>query len=138
MIFVLDAWQRGDEKEMHARIGPLEASADQAIASGVDGWWVHIPKAIFCFMRGEKNLALEHLDKAASRSIMPVERMEYMQEVLGWDTMPEFVALAQKHRNYVTTERDKLLAMACGPDGFEVWQPSDDECGRDTTPTAPN
>ena len=139
MMFILDDWQRGDrEEEMQQRIKPLEASVDGAIASGVDGWWVHIPKTIFCFLRGEKNLALDHLEKATTRSIVPVERMEYMRDLLGWDTMPEFVALAERHRKYMTSERDKLLEMACGPDGFEIWQPSDAECGRDTTPTAPN
>ena len=138
MMFVFDAWQRGEEREMQERMQPLEANVDQAIASGIDGWWVHIPKAIFVSMRGENNLAQDHLEKAAFRSIWPVERMTNLYERMGWDAMPEFAALKGRHRQYMTAERDKLLDMACGPDAFETWQPSDTACGRNATPPVPN
>ena len=65
---------------------------------------------------------------------MPVERLTYMYEVAGWDEMPEFTALRNTHREYNSTERDKLLEVACGPDGFEVWQPSPAACGKSPAP----
>ena len=138
LIFALDAWRRGDEAEMRTRIEPLEKRIDEYIASGFDHLWVHTPKAVFHTMRGDTNLALDHLEKAAFRSIMPIDRMAYFYKRMGWDQLPEFNALRERHRQYVAAEHDKLLAVACGPDGFQVWQPSPEECGRNAAPGVPN
>ena len=62
----------------------------------------------------------------------------HLYDVMGWNAMPEFVALKRRHRQYMMSERDQLLDMACGPDGFDTWQPSDSECGRNAAPTFPN
>jgi len=129
MLFVLDARQRGDEKTLLSRIGPVEANIDDQIASGVDFFWVHVMKAIIVDIRGNRLLALDHLEKATTRSILPIERLAYFYEVMGWDEDPDFAALRDRHRAYMVGERDKLLAVACGPDGFEAWQPSRAGCG---------
>jgi tetratricopeptide (TPR) repeat protein len=133
-MFVLDAWKRGDEETILQRIGPLEAFMDQAMASGVDFFWLHLTKAIISQINDQPDMAVEHLRKAASRSIMPVERLAYMYEVAGWDEMPEFAEIRNTHREYMAAERDKLLKMACGPDGFEAWQPSPADCGANPAP----
>ena len=129
MLFAFDARNRGDEEAVLARIGPVEARFDEQIASGVDVFWVHVMKAIILDIRGNRVLALDHLEKATTRSIMPIERLAYFYEVMGWDDDEDFEALRGRHRTYMNGERDKLLAMACGPDGFEAWQPSRSDCG---------
>jgi TolB-like protein/lipoprotein NlpI len=130
MMFARDAMDRGDEEAMLARIGPVEMRLDEEIASGVDFFWVHVMKAIILEMKGQSRLALDHLEQATTRSIMPVERLAYVYDSMGWDDDPDFVALQQRHRNYMLAERRKLLDVACGPDGFEAWQPSAAECGK--------
>ena len=45
MIVAFDARDRGDEKTMLERIGPLEEMTDRAIASGVNTAWVRFGKA---------------------------------------------------------------------------------------------
>lgn len=137
MLFVFDARARGDEETVFARMGPVEAAIDEQIASGVDFFWVHVMKAIIQDIRGNRLLALDHLEKATTRSLMPVDRLTYFYEVMGWDEDTDFRALQDGHRRYMNGERDKLLAMACGPDGFEAWQPSAAACGKTATP-APN
>jgi hypothetical protein len=134
MIFALDAWQRGDMELTLERIGPLEAVVDQAIASGVDFFFIHLGKALMVHLRGRSDIALEHLNKAATRSVMPVERLTYMYEIAGWDEMPEFADIRNTHREYIAAERDKVLEIACGSDGFEVWQPSPADCGMSPAP----
>ena len=130
LLFVLEARQRGDDEAVVARLDPVEARIDQALESGVDFFGIHIWKAIIVDIRGERALALEHLEKATTRSIMPVERLAFVYEYMGWEDDPDFVALQQRHRNYTLAERSKLLAVACGPDGFEAWQPSAAKCGK--------
>ena len=130
MMLALDAMDRGDEEAMLARIGPIEKRFDEQIASGVDFFWVHVMKAMILEMRGKSQLALDHLEKATTRSVMPVERLAYVYEYMGWKDDPDFVVLQQRHRSYMLAERSKLLDVACGPDGFEAWQPSAAECGK--------
>ncbi len=134
VYFALDAWHRGDEETMFERIAPLEVVVDQALDSGVDFFFLHLGKALFSQMHGLPDVAIEHLSKAATRSIMPVERLTYMYEMAGWNEMPEFAELRNTHREYMSAERDKLLNVACGPDGFEVWQPSPAACGKSPAP----
>ena len=89
-------------------------------------------------MRGDTRQALSHLEKVAFQGIMSVKRMDYLYESMGWDELPEFAALKKRHRQYMTAAHDQLLETACGPDGFDIWQPSDDACGRSAAPSAPN
>lgn len=134
IMFALDAWRRGDDEMIFERIAPIEAVLDQAFDSGVDFFFLHLGKALFAQMHGLPDVAIEHLSKAATRSIMPVERLTYMYEMAGWNEMPEFAELRNTHREYMSAERDKLLNVACGPDGFEVWQPSPAACGKSPAP----
>ena len=134
MMFALDAWQRGDKESSLERIGPLEAVLDQALESGVDFFFIHLGKALIVQLRDQSDVALEHLNKAATRSVMPVERLTYMYEIAGWDEMPEFAEVRNTHREYMSAEREKLLKVACGPNGFEVWQPSPADCGQNLAP----
>ena len=128
-MFVLDAWHRGDEEMVMERIGPLEVVVDEALASGVDFFFLHLGKALIAQIHGQSEVAMEHLNAAATRSVMPVERLAYMYEIAGWDDMPEFTDIRKTHREYMFAERDKLLKIACGSDGFDVWQPSPAYCG---------
>lgn len=134
IMFALDAWRRGDDEMIFERIAPIEAVLDQAFDSGVDFFFLHLGKALLAQMHGLPDVAIEHLSKAATRSIMPVERLTYMYEMAGWNEMPEFAELRNTHREYMSAERDKLLNVACGPDGFEVWQPSPAACGKSPAP----
>jgi tetratricopeptide (TPR) repeat protein len=134
IIFALDAWERGDKEVLLERIGPVEANIDQALESGVDLFFIHLGKALVAQMRGQSNIALEHLQKAATRSLMPVEQLTSMYETAGWNDLPEFAELRETHREYISAEYEKLLKVACGPDGFQVWQPSRADCGNGPAP----
>ncbi len=102
--------------------------------SGFDIFPIHLVKALFEQMRGQPDVAMEHLSKAATRGVMPVEGLTRMYETAGWDEMPKFSDLRNTHREYISVERDKLLNVACGPDGFEAWQPSPTACGKSPIP----
>ena len=69
MMFVFDARNRGDEEAVLAKIGPVEANIDEQIASGVDFFWVHVMKAFILDIRGNRMLALDHLEKATTRRL---------------------------------------------------------------------
>ncbi len=138
IMFVIDAWQRNDQERVNELVGPLEALLDQQLASGVDFFWVHLSKALMRHTQGDLATAYDHMERAAFRSIMLVERLGYFLEMMRLDDDPQFIALRERHRDYMNGERDKLLATACGPDGFSVWQPSADECGQRRTPIGPN
>ena len=138
MMLIIDAWQRGDQERVNELVAPLEALLDQQIASGVDFFWVHLSKALMRRTQGDLATAHDHMERAAFRSIVIVERFGYFIKTMGLDEEPQFVALQERHRDYMNGERDKLLAMACGPDGFSVWQPSAEECGQRRTPIGPN
>jgi TolB-like protein len=129
LMVVLDAWERGDDKTIRERMGPLEAFIDQAIASGVDFFFLHLSKALMAQIKDQPDIAMEHLEKAATRSLMPVERLTYMYETAGWDEMPEFADIRSNHREFMLSEGDKLREVACGPNGFDSWQPSPADCG---------
>jgi len=137
-IVALDAYERGDEKTMLERIGPLEAGLDQAIASGVNTANVRFGKAAISVMRGKNALALEHFELGAFRDVIQTARLDHFFMLLGVSDEPEFRDLRNRHSDYMKSQYKELLAIACGPDGFEIWQPSDESCGRRSSPPVPN
>jgi len=134
ILFALDAMERGDEETALERIGPVEAAIDGALESGIDNADVHLGKALFLQMRGKSDLALEHIEKAAFSGIMRPGNLAFFYSLTGWDEMPEFVDVQDRHREYMQAQRAELLATACSPNGFESWQPSSAECGRAPAP----
>ena len=127
-IFLMDAWERGDQETVLKYVEPLEADIDQAMASGVDNTFQHYLKAIIVFMRGDTERSLEYLDTAFSRSVINSSNIDNAFELLGWDDMPEYAKRKKQHQDYVKQERQSFLAVACGPDGFSAWQPSPETC----------
>jgi TolB-like protein len=138
MIVAFDARDRGDEKTMLERIEPLENRIDEAIASGVNTASVRFGKAAISVMRGNKALALEHFEIGAFRDVIQTARLDRFFTLLGVNDEPEFTDLRNRHSDYMASQREELLAIACGPDGFEVWQPSPEDCGRKAAPSVPN
>ena len=138
LIVAFDARDRGDEQAVLEHIGPFEESLDRQIASGVNTAWLRFGKASVLIMRGRNELALEHFEIGAFRDVLPTERLDRFFTLLGVNNEPEFIDLHNRHRNYMVAQRKELLAIACGPDGFDIWQPSDDTCGRTTTRPAPH
>jgi len=138
MLFALNAWERGDEETMLARLGPVEAGLDNWLEAGVDVSGLHLGKALLLEMQGESDLALEHLEKGAFRNVMRPDNLAFFYDIAGWAGRLAFEDLRKRHREHMRAQRDELLAIACGPDGFEVWQPSDDDCGVRKTRSAPN
>ena len=134
ILFALDAMERGDEETALERIGPVEATIDGALESGIENADVHLGKALFLQMRGKSDLALEHIEKAAFSGIMRPGNLAFFYSLTGWDEMPEFVDVQDRHREYMQAQRAELLATACSPNGFESWQPSSAECGRAPAP----
>ena len=135
MMLAFDARSRGDVETAIKIIGPVEARVDQALASGIDGGRIHFGKARLSEMRGDSKLAYQHLEKALMRGPFSVEQVAYEYETMGWNDDAGFVALKEKHREYMTKEREKLIKTACGPDGFESWKPAPSECKRNPGPT---
>ena len=123
---------------MLEHIGPLEDSFDQAIASGVNTAWLRFGKAAILIMRGQNALALEHFEIGVFRDVIQTDQLDRFFTMLGVTDNPEFIDLRSRHRDYMTAQRKDLLAVACGPDGFELWQPSDETCGRSAAPPVPN
>jgi TolB-like protein/Tfp pilus assembly protein PilF len=138
VVFAVDAWRRGDTETMLARIEPLEAALEREIASGVDIFWTRMRMALFSQIRGKPDEALEHFEIAAFRSAMGNDTREFFFGIAGWHGIPEFEDLERRHRDYMASERDKLLQTACGPDGFDAWRPSAEDCGRRSAPPVPN
>jgi TolB-like protein len=138
LIIAYDARDRGDEKTMLERIGPLEDNLDRAIASGVNTAGVRFGKGAVLVLRGNKAKALEHFEIGAFRDVIQTARLDRILARLGVRDEPEYKDLLNRHRDYMTSQREELLATACGPDGFEIWQPSDETCGRSAAPTFPN
>ncbi len=138
IMLIIDAWDRGDQERVDELVTPLEALIDQQLASGVDFFWVHLSKALMRHTQGDRAAAHEHMERAAFRSITLIERLGYFLQTMGLDNDPQFAALRERHRDYMNGERDKLLAMACSPDGFSAWRPSAEECGSRRVPIGPN
>ena len=136
-ILALDARDRGDEEEMIARIEPLDASLDNALASGIETSVLRFGKAWLSEMRGNPEAVLDNLEKAAFRGVVSPERLATWYNNNGWTGKPAFDDLRRRHREYIETQRAELLATACGPDGFDIWQPSPGECGRTTALSSP-
>ncbi len=138
IMLIIDALQRGDQERVNELVVPLEGLIDQQLESGVDFFWVHLSKALMRHTQGDRAVAYDHIERAAFRGLVPAERLAYFMTMMGIEDDAQFSALLERHRDYMNGERDKLLAMACGPDGFTAWQPSADECGKRRAPPGPN
>ena len=79
-------------------------------------------------LRGASDVALQFLEQMAFKNIRSVDRMALDFAMMGWDEKPEFQDLQRRHRQFIEKARAELLAVACGPDGFDAWQPAPDDC----------
>ncbi len=127
-MFMIDAWRRGDQQAALERIRPVEAAVDTALASGIDNQFIHLRKAEFLFMRGETQSSLDQLDIALARGMLPADVLQERYETLGWDELPAFAERRRAYEDFYRAERNRFLAVACGPDGFASWQPSAETC----------
>ena len=130
MILAFQAGISGDDETMRQLLEPLDGFLNQLLASGVDNGDIRAGKAWISFMLGQEAPALENMQKAMFSNLFSVEGLAVWYERAGWDQLPDWRGLQERHREYMEAESAKLLAIACGPDGFEAWQPSDEECGR--------
>ena len=128
LMFVLDAWHRGDEETMLAHLQPLEADLQTANASGIDNEYMQMRLASMFYMKGETDNAFEHMSRALTMSTMVPIFLERTYEEMGWNELPQFVAAKERYEEYVVRERKKFLQVACGPDGFTTWRPSAEIC----------
>jgi tetratricopeptide (TPR) repeat protein len=130
MILAFQAGTSGDNEAMRQLLEPLNGFLDQLLASGVDNGDIRAGKAWITYMLGQEAPALDHMQKAMFSNLFSVEGLAVWYERAGWNQLPEWRELQDRHREYMEAESAKLLAIACGSDGFEVWQPSDEQCGR--------
>ncbi len=128
VMFVLDAWHRGNEETMLAHLQPLEADLQTANASGIDNEYLQMRLASLSYMKGETDNAFEHMGRALTMSTMTPIFLERTYEGMGWNELPQFVAAKERYEEYVVRERKKFLEVACGPDGFTTWRPSAEIC----------
>jgi TolB-like protein/tetratricopeptide (TPR) repeat protein len=138
IILARDALERGDEEEMLARIEPLEEGLDASIASGIEVPGLRRGKAALAGLRGDDDAALEHLEMWVFRGIVRLDSLDRFYDRNGWNGKPSFENLRKRHRVYIESQRDEILAIACGTDGFEIWQPSAEDCGRKAALSVPN
>lgn len=125
-ILIFDAWERNDTDTMLERMAPLEADYQRMVDDGVDDLDAAWDKAVFQFLRGNTDEALEALEFALSREVY--RDVSRIFERLGWNDMPRFVAVKEKYDSYRAEERSKLLTIACGEIGFNNWKPSEENC----------
>ncbi len=127
-LIIYDAWQRNDTDTMLERLAPIEADYQRMADDGVDRWDMAWDKAVFLFMRGDTDEALEALEFALSREAFNELIVSWEFDRLGWSDMPRFVAVREKYDSYRAEERSKLLKIACGEIGFSNWQPLEENC----------
>ncbi len=127
-IIIYDAWQRNDETTMLERLAPIEANYQRMGGDGVDTWGIAWDRAVFLYLRGETDEALEALEFALSREAFNEFAITWDYELLGWNELPRFVAVRKKYDAYIAEERTKLLKVACGEIGFSNWKPLEDNC----------
>ena len=127
-MFAVNAWQNGDEEEMLGYLLPLQEDIDNAMASGVDIIFINIGKASMEYLQGNTDSAYRYLEKGLSIGLLQPAVIDQLYTMLGWNDLPEFVALREAHEAYRQREKAEFLTVACGPDGFTSWQPSPDTC----------
>jgi len=127
-MFVVDAWQRRDDEALRRHVDPLEKDIDHAMETGIDGTYINFGKSIALFVRGDQERSLDYLDRALSQDVLRLAVLDAVFGQLGWKELPEYVERRREHIQYIEQERRKFLKVACGPDGFNFWQPSADTC----------
>ncbi len=116
---------------MLERLAPLEADYRRMVEDGMDTWNTAWDKAVFLFMRGDNDAALEALELALSREVGTEFIVSWEFEELGWNELPRFAAIRKKYDAYRAEERTKLLRIACGEIGFSNWQPLEENCKKE-------
>jgi TolB-like protein/Flp pilus assembly protein TadD len=127
-MFMIDAWQQGDEETMLGYMGPLAGQLDGTFESGIDSAFLRLVKASILYMKGETEDSLEALDVALSRNGGGISSLRNNFEVFGWNDIPEYAERKRRYDQYLQDEKTKFLKVACGADGFTTWQPSPDTC----------
>jgi hypothetical protein len=127
-MFALDAWQRGDTELMLSYLEPIEEDLARVRAAGAEGVGIHIGLATIAYMKGDTDLAFEHLERGMSLGVMTPGFLRRTFAAMDWDDLPRFAEIRDQHEIFIAEERAKFLRVACGPDGFSTWQPSDSTC----------
>ena len=133
-IFLYDAWQRKDQITLLERFAPLRADFQRMADDGVDAWYMRWNDAIFLYMQGKTDEALEALEALEfmlSREVISYDVVAWDYDKLGWNEMPRFVAVRKKYEAYLAEERSKLLKVACGEIGFSNWKPLEENCQKE-------
>ncbi|MGJ3232512.1 MAG: tetratricopeptide repeat protein [Oceanicaulis sp.] len=130
ILLAVDAWERGDEAALQARLAPLAMGQESSLASGADISAVHWPRAITRWLEGDRDGALWHARRAlAYGDMMLTDRtFAFPYRHLGWSDDPDFAALTARYEALQTAERRQLLTLACGDTPFETWTPSAATC----------
>ena len=137
-ILAFDARKRGDHERERELLEPVNKSLDQYLASGIDNGGLRAGKAWVSYMLGQESLARANMEKAMFSNLFSIEQIAFWYEVSGWGELPKWRDLQVRHREYMSAESGKLLAIACSENGFEVWQPAPEDCGRKIPSGVPN
>lgn len=138
IMFALDALKRGDMATVEARVAPLDAEWSGSIAAGIEVDLLYYGRAAIALLRGDRGAALAFLEQSLERGYVSDSRFARLFERHGLNDDPHFVALRARSNEYIRAEKQKLLTVACGSDGFDVWQPSPEDCGRNAKAGVPN
>lgn len=129
-IPAFDAWKRADVDELRHIVGPVLESQQRNFDSGLAMPFPYLVNAVFLFLADDRDAALARLRDAYSAGTVALATLANLYERLGWNELPEFVALRRQYEEYVRKERRHFLAVACGEDGFVSWKPAADTCTR--------
>ncbi len=128
LIAVMTAWAKGDQAAMDARLAPLETRVDADLKAGIDTPSVHWEKAQYAYLQGDEDAAYDHASRALSMGMLRHSVLDFPYRHLGWNDIPRFKALRDDYEAWLATERQKLLGVACGDNGFASWKPTPETC----------
>ena len=127
-MLVVNAWQEGRRDEAVEIVAAIDANIDRSMDAGIELTWSYFGKAVTTFMRGDVERSLQYMDVVYSRNGVNRWDLDETYREFGWNDIPAYTERRRRHEEYVQGERRKFLAVACGEDGFEFWQPSPETC----------
>lgn len=126
-VLAVGAWQRGDNENVDRILKPLERQMREVLKSGITGG-IYQGMSMANRMRGERQEALRYMQLYVESGEFNLTVLRSLYDVMQLTGDEEFERLFTMMRDYVESERRKLLVQACAEPGFDVWQPLPATC----------
>ena len=109
-------------------VEPIEADLLAAHATGIDNQFMRLGLAYAAYLKGDSDVAYEHLGRGLDLGTIPLTNLARTFDTLNWNEEPRFAELRRHYETRIFVEKQKLLPVACGDDGFVAWRPSPETC----------